>query len=283
MTRPLRLAFPGALYHVTARGNRRQQIYRDDTDRLVWLDVLATVCGRHHCVTYSFCQMTNHFHLMIETADANLSQAMRQLNGLYSQYFNRRHKLAGHLFQGRFHAVLVQKPAYLRVLSRYIVLNPVRAKMVSAVDDWRWSSHPYIISRENAPCWLDRDWLLAQFGDTRREAIAAYQAFILAGVNDTSPLEATRHQILLGDDEFVTTYQQSQQSEELVESSRDARGAVALAVTGYKAQFACRDEAMARAYLSTAWTMAQIARVFGVSTQTVSRAVAKFDVGKVTV
>jgi REP element-mobilizing transposase RayT len=277
MTRPLRLAFPGALHHITARGNRQHRIYHDDTDRLVWLDMLATICRRHQCITYSFCQMTNHYHLMIETVDANLSQAMRQLNGLYSQYVNRRHGLAGHLFQGRFHAVLVQKQTYLQALSRYIVLNPVRARMVSSVDEWPWSSHPYMVSSENAPAWLDRDWLLGQFGETRQQAIAAYQSFIVDGVGAGNPLNATRHQVLLGDDDFVTRHQDAQRSVELVETMRDARRAVALPLIAYQARYACRDEAMAQAYLSTAYTMTHIAQAFGVSTKTVSRAVAAFD------
>lgn len=277
MTRPLRLEAPGALYHVTARGNRRDRIFRDDTDRLVWLDMLAIVCRRHRCTTYSFCQMTNHFHLMMQTEDANLSQAMRQLNGLYSQYFNRRHGIVGHLFQGRFHAVLVQKETYLRVLCRYIVLNPVRAKMVAAVDDWQWSSHRYMISDEDAPCWLDRDWLLGQFGDSRQQAIAAYQLYLTAGLNDGSPLDAIRHRVLLGDDDFVTGQQHLQRSEEFGEATREARGAVTLTIAEYQARYGDRGEAMARAYLSTAYTMAQIAGTFGVSTRTVSRAVAAFD------
>src|SRR4051812_9739158 len=128
MTRPLRLEFPGALYHVTCRGNRRSRIYRDDADRAAWLDVLALVCERHHCVVYSYCLMSNHFHLMVETVEANLGFAMRLLNSAYTQHFHRRHRTVGHLFQGRYKAILVQKEAYLLELSRYIVLNPVRAR-----------------------------------------------------------------------------------------------------------------------------------------------------------
>ncbi|MDO8048376.1 transposase [Janthinobacterium sp. SUN211] len=99
MTRPLRLEFAGALYHVTSRGDRHKEIYRDDTDRIAWLRVLGLVCQRHHFIVHDFCQMSNHYHLLIETAEANLSQGMRQLNGVYSQHFNRLHRLVGHLFQ----------------------------------------------------------------------------------------------------------------------------------------------------------------------------------------
>jgi REP element-mobilizing transposase RayT len=228
MTRPLRLEFPGALYHVTSRGNRRSLIYRDDADRLAWLDIIALVCQRHHCVVHSFCLMSNHFHLMIETVEANLGQAMRQLNGAYSQHFNRRHRTVGHLFQGRYKAILVQKESYLLELSRYIVLNPLRANMVDSLDDWPWSSHRYYMGRVPAPGWLECDWLLGQFGAHRMPAVVAYQEFVLAGLGKVSPLVETRHQVLLGDDEFVADHQQLQQSAELVEIARDERAAVAL-------------------------------------------------------
>lgn len=277
MTRPLRLEFPGALYHVTSRGNRRSLIFRDDTDRVAWLDIMALVAQRHNCVLHSFCLMSNHFHLMIETVEANLGQVMRQLNGMYSQHFNRRHQTVGHLFQGRYKAILVQKESYLLELSRYIVLNPLRAKMVASLDEWSWSSHRYYIGVAPTPAWLERDWLLCQFGACRTEAISAYQEFVLAGMGKVSPLVETRHQVLLGDDNFVAEHQQLQESEELVEIARDERAAVALSLDEYRNRFSDRSEAMARAYLSTAFTMRHIARAFDVSVQTVSRAVKTWD------
>jgi REP element-mobilizing transposase RayT len=277
MTRPLRLEFPGALYHVTSRGNRRNPIYRDDGDRRAWLKVLEQVCKRHHFVIHGFCQMTNHYHLLVETVEANLSQGMRQLNGAYTQHFNWRHRLVGHLFQGRYKAILVQKESYLLELSRYIVLNPLRAKVVSSLDDWQWSSHPYLISEECPPSWLERDWLLSRFGNAHTSAASAYRAFVLAGIGATSPLTAIRHQILLGDDAFVSEHQRLQRSEELAEVARIERRAVALSLAEYQARYTNRNEAMARAYLSTAFTMPQIACAFGVSAKTVSRAVAVFE------
>ena len=214
MTRPLRLEFPGALYHVTSRGDRRGTIYRDDTDRLVWQEVLALVCERYHFVVHSFCQMSNHYHLLVETVEANLSQGMRQLNGVYTQHFNRRHKLVGHVLQGRYKAILVQQENYLLELARYIVLNPVRAHMVGSPDDWYWSSHHYVLDNAVPPCWLTWDWLLSQFGATRDEAVANYSRFVAAGMGETSPLAHTCHQVLLGDDAFVSAHQQSQRSNE---------------------------------------------------------------------
>lgn len=277
MTRPLRLAFPGALYHVTSRGNRRNAIYRDDVDRRVWLDILGRACARHHWVIHAFCQMTNHYHALIETIDPTLAQGMQQLNGHYSRYFNRRHNVAGHVFQGRYHAILVDKQSYLLELSRYIVLNPVRAGIVTSLDEWLWSSHFYYSEDAQPPFWLEREWLLGQFGQSRAQAVTRYRNFILAGVGKPSPLAATRHQVLLGNDAFVSQQQNRQLSEQLVETVKIERGAVALPLDAYRLRYASRDEAMARAYRSTAYTMPQIARTFDVSTKTVSRAVAAFE------
>lgn len=277
MTRPLRLEFPGALYHVTSRGNRQHAIFRDDSDRRAWLDVLGSVCQRHNFLIHSFCQMTNHFHLLIETVEGNLSQGMRQLNGVYTQHYNHRQRLVGHLFQGRYKAILVQKESYLLELARYIVLNPVRANMVPSPDDWQWSSHHCLVRSAHPPAWLEHDRLLGRFGRTRAAAILAYQAFVLAGINKASPLAGTRHRILLGDDAFVAEHEKMRLTEELAEMSKAERRAVAPSLASYQARHADRNEAMARAYLSTAYTMPQIATAFGVSTKTVSRAVAAFE------
>lgn len=277
MARPLRLNFPSALYHVTSRGNRRAPIFRDDADRRIWLSVLAKVCERHHCVIHSFCQMTNHCHLLVETVEANLPSCMRQLNGHYSQHFNRRHRVVGHLFQGRYKAILVQKDSYLLEVSRYIVLNPLRANTVATLKEWRWSSYHYHIGAGIAPDWLECNRILRQFGDTSTSAIAAYQDFVLAGVGQPNPFKDTRHQILLGDEAFVSVHQQLQKSKELIETKRSERRAVALPLSEYQVRYPDRDEAMARAYASTAFTMSEIAGVFGVSTKTVSRAVAGFE------
>ncbi|CAN7598632.1 transposase [Massilia sp. LjRoot122] len=277
MTRPLRLEFPGALYHVTSRGNRKNPIYRHDLDRRQWLEVLAHVCERYNFVIHSFCQMTNHYHLLVETVEGNLSRGMRQLNGLYSQKFNRRHELVGHLFQGRYKAILVQRENYLLEVSRYIVLNPLRANMVNSLDEWQWSSHHFLVNANHPPSWFQRDWLLSHFGSTPTAAVSAYQAFVLAGIGLDSPLTATRHGVVLGDDDFVSTHQQLQRAEEFVEAVRIERRAVALSLAEYQDRYPSRDEAMARAYRSTAFTMPQIATFFGVSSKTVSRAVAAFE------
>jgi len=130
MSRPLRLELAGGFYHVTSRGDGREDIYLSVADRQAWLEVFGQVCKRFNWVCRAWCQVTNHYHLLIETPEANLSQGMRQLNGVYTQRFNRAHGRVGHVFQGRYKAILVERDSYLLELARYVVLNPLRAGMV---------------------------------------------------------------------------------------------------------------------------------------------------------
>src|SRR5262245_61850059 len=138
MARPLRIEYPGALYHITTRGNARRGIFKDDRDRLLFLDILHRVSDRYHWHCHAYCLMDNHYHLVVETPDANLALGMRQLNGIYTQAYNRRHRRTGHLFQGRYKAILVEKESHLLEVCRYVVLNPVRAKAVDHLGRWKW-------------------------------------------------------------------------------------------------------------------------------------------------
>ena len=167
MTRPLRLAFPGAIYHVTSRGNARAAIYTDDADRMTFLALLTQVVHRYHWLCHAYCLMDNHYHLLIETPEGNVSQGMRQVNGLYTQDFNRRHGHVGHVFQGRYKAIIVERDSYLLVLCRYIVLNPVRAGMVRTAQEYRWSSYRATAGFDEGMTGLCTNWLLAQFGGER--------------------------------------------------------------------------------------------------------------------
>lgn len=277
MARPLRLEYAGALYHVTTRGDRREAIYRGANDRNAWLEGLATVCQRFHWVVFAYCQMYNHYHLLVETVEGHLARGMRQLNGHYTQRFNRHHGLVGHLYQGRYKAILVQRDAYLLELSRYVVLNPVRAGLVRRPEDWPWSSYRALIGTAAAPPWLDTDWLLGLFGRQRSKAVGAYRRFVREGQGIPSPLTQTRHQLLLGDDAFVQRCQQAKAPEMLREVAKTQRRSLALSLADYQQRFPKRDEAMARAYLSGAYTMAEIGQHFDVHYMTVSRAVREFE------
>ena len=207
MTRPLRLEFAGALYHVTARGDRREPIYEDDEDRSSFLDIFGTVIEDFNWVEHAYCLMGNHYHLLVETPDANLAKGMRQLNGSYTQWSNRRHRRVGHLFQGRYKAILVDKDAYLLELCRYVVLNPVRAGMVKSAGHWQWSSYRAMLGTQDAPSWLSVDALLAQFARSRALARERYARFVAQGVKAESPWDNLKGQIYLGDEHFVERMQ----------------------------------------------------------------------------
>lgn len=276
MARPLRIELAGGLYHITARGDQREPIYFDDDDRLAWLDLLGEVCDRFNWRCHAFCQMTNHYHLVVETPEGNLSRGMRQLNGVYTQHINRRHHRVGHVFQGRYKGILVEKDSYLLELARYVVLNPVRADMVDAAADWLWSSHRMMIGRQRAPAWLETDWLLGQFASTRRAAITAYIDFVRAGVGLDEFWSQLRQQVFLGSDEFVTRMHKQLPDGDLREVPRLQRLGSLKPLSAYAAT-GDRHRAMATAYRSGHYTMQQIADYFGVHYATVSRAVRRYE------
>lgn len=220
--------------------------------------------------------MGNHYHILVETPEGNLGQGMRQLNSAYAQYFNRRHDLVGHVMQGRYKAILVQQESYLRELSRYIVLNPVRAGLVRLPEEWEWSSYRFMLG-EQAPSWLAVDWLLACFGAEQGAAALAYLNFVMQGIGAKSPLLQMRFQCILGDDAFVVRHRPAAGKTVTAETVRAQRRAQALSLDEYAATFSPREIAMAHAYRSTAFSMRQIALHFGVSVKTVSRAVAAYE------
>jgi putative transposase len=207
MARPLRLEYPGAVYHVTSRGNARQDIVLDDRDRILFLEKLTHVIDRFGWRCHAFCLMDNHYHLLIETPQPNLSRGMRQLNGTYTQATNRRHQRVGHLFQGRFTAILVEKEAHLLELCRYVVLNPVRAKLVNHPRLWAWSSYRETAGERPAPAWLWTDWILGHFGTRQGEAQMRYRQFVADGREGPRPWEQLTGQIYLGSEAFIAQHQ----------------------------------------------------------------------------
>ena len=189
---------------------------------------MGEVCSRFNWRCHAWCEMTNHYHFVVETADANLSKGMRQLNGVYTQASNRRHGLVGHLFQGRFKAILVERDAYLLELARYVVLNPVRAAMVPEAGDWPWSSYRAVVGEEPAPAWLQTDWVLGQFAQERSPAQAGYAAFVRQGIEQPSVWQALRHQVFLGGEAFVQRHcAPSKPAERLREVPRAQRRSLA--------------------------------------------------------
>jgi len=202
MARPLRIEYEGALYHVTSRGNARNKVFFSDSDRLSFLETLGEVVSRHGWICHAYCLMSNHYHLLVETPSPNLSRGMQLLNGVYTQSLNRTHKRSGHVFQGRFKAILVERDSYLLELARYIVLNPVRAKMVRSARDWPWSSYRATAGMVDPPPFLTVDWTLAQFSDERSSAITAYRRFVGQG-REVDVWKDLRGGSLLGTKTFI--------------------------------------------------------------------------------
>lgn len=178
MARPLRVEYSGAVYHIINRGNAGEKIYRSSRDREKFLYYLKKAVERFSIKIHTYCLMGNHFHILLETQHPNLSKSVQWINASYAGYFNRKYKRNGHLFQGRFKSILVEADTYLKQLSRYIHLNPVRAGLVDQPTNYDWSSYKAFIGKEIAPKWLETNWLLSQFGRKRKEAISHYKGFV---------------------------------------------------------------------------------------------------------
>jgi len=273
MARPLRIEFEGALYHVTSRGDRQEAIYEDDDDREAFLGVLAEVVERFNWVCHAYCLMTNHYHLVIETVEGNLSNGMRQLNGVYTQASNRRHHRVGHLFQGRFKGILVDKDAYLMELSRYVVLNPVRAGMVTWPKDWRWSSYPAMMGLSPAPNWLAADSLLRYFGRQQQSARDRYHDFILEGIS-VRIWDNLRQQIYLGNEAFIEKVQKkSTISGDQLTVPRTQRRPPPPTLSEIAMASPDRNAAIVSAYATGAYSYRRIGEHFGIHLATVGRIV----------
>ncbi|MDQ2984761.1 MAG: transposase [Actinomycetota bacterium] len=184
MARPLRLCVPGGFYHVIARGNARGRIYRDDLDRMLFLERLEHPVDRYGWLCHSYCLMDNHYHLVVETPQPNLPFGMRQLNGLYASRFNRRYKRSGHVFEARYRSVLVEGGEHLLSVCRYVVLNPVRAGLCERAEDWRWSSYRATAGLEPAPRFLTTEVILSELAPTRAAAQSAYREFVAEGLGE---------------------------------------------------------------------------------------------------
>jgi putative transposase len=296
MVRPLRIEYPGAVYHVTARGDRREPIARDDTDRAHFLDVLSHALQRFDAQAWAYCVMGNHYHLVLHTREANLSRLMRQINGVYTQNFNRRHGLTGHVFQGRFKAILVDRDSYLLEVCRYVDLNPVRAHMVKRPDAYAWSSYRALAGLAPAPVWLDAQPLYAQLapGKSAERAAHKYAEFVAQGKGVALWDAHLRQQIYLGDDAFIARMlalagvdaaaapgdggkpQVSKVHLSTPVHDRDLQ-AYASRRTANKAQ---RNQNIADAFHQGGHSQTAIALAFKVSTSTVSRVVIGREQGK---
>jgi REP element-mobilizing transposase RayT len=203
MARPLRLEYPGAVYHIAARGERREVIFEDDDDRLEFLSMLAKEVHQQGWILYAFILLDDHYQLLLETPEPNLVRGMRRLNGVYTQAFNRRRGRSGHVLRGRYKAILVEKDSYLLELCRYVVSTPVRAKLVRSAERWHWSSYLPTAGKMACPEWLAADRVLRSLAKDRAQARRAYVRFVADAMNSPSPFSQLKRQIFLGSDAFI--------------------------------------------------------------------------------
>ncbi len=219
MARPLRIQYPGAVYHLSCRGNERREIFRQEEDRHAFLRCLYRSLNIYSIQLYAYILMDNHFHLLVETPLGNLSEFMRHFNITYTGYFNRRHKRVGHLYQGRYKSILVDKAAYLSVLSRYIHLNPIRTQLLEKeiprkkleyLLQYPWSSLPAYLDKNRRNKMLDCSFVLAEFGGDTIEGRVAYGQQLLTDIDEK--LEIHHHvlsQSLLGTKDFLGWVQET--------------------------------------------------------------------------
>jgi putative transposase len=283
MARPLRIEFAGAVYHVTSRGNARHAIFIDDEDRGRFFDVLSIVVERFNWLCHAYCLMKNHYHLLIETPNGNLSKGMRELNGIYTQRFNRRYRRVGHLFQGRYNAIIVEKDNHLLSLCRYVVLNPVRVGLIKRPEQWRWSSYRATIGLVKRPSFLTVDWILSQFGGRKRVAMEKYRRFLMEGIDKESPWETLKGQIFYGADEFIKELSrlldEKGNMKEVPRLQRYvAKPSLSELFKGKKGKKRkAEDKTIYAAYVRYGYTMKEIAEHLGLHYATISRAIKRVE------
>ena len=288
MARPLRIEFPGAVYHVTSRGDRREAIFDDDEDAQGFLAVLGLGLERFGAQVLAYCLMTNHYHLVLVTPAGGLSQLMRHVNGVYTQDFNRRHGLVGHLFQGRFKAILVDTDAYLAAVCRYVELNPVRAGIVAAASDWAWSSYSAHVGAATAPAWLDvarlHEFVMAGALTTAADhaaAAAAYAELVAAAQVGSLWDKALQQQIFLGDDAFIARMQ-ALAAAPLLGSQQIPLPQRSMPVTLAEWLERCetREEALMMAHRKSGLSMSAMATEIGLSATRVGQLIRRAEAAK---
>lgn len=285
MSRPLRLEFAGAVYHVTSRGDRRELIYRDDHDRDEHLAVLELAMDRFDAQVLAYCLMGNHYHLVLHTRSANLSRLMRHLNGVFTQRFNRRHGLVGHLFQGRYKAILVDRDAYLLSLCRYVERNPVATRIVPAAADWAWSSCRAHLGLAPTPPWLDSDGLHGYLlgrpvlnSADRRSAIAAYAALLEQEDDPGLWAQGLRQQVFMGSEDFVARMLENAAQGSLANAEIPRRQrARPTSLAALMAACSSREQALHAAYTQHGMTMTRLAHELGLSVSRISRLIAGME------
>ena len=278
MARPLRIEYPGAVYHITSRGNARRKIFKRDRDREAFLKVLGSVNRRYNWMCHAYCLMDNHYHLIIETPEGNLSKGMRQLNGVYTQSYNRGNNKVGHIFQGRYKAILIQKESHLLEVCRYVVLNPVRARVINKPEEWKWSSYRATAGMEKSHFCLTRDWILGQFSGRRRQAKKRYKEFVESGAGEERIWKNVKGQSILGEDDFVESLIKHvkgyEEIKEIPKSQRYvSRPKLAEILSKRTVDKKKRNKYLHTAHIKYGYKLKEIADYLGIHYTTVSKAI----------
>lgn len=274
MARPLRIEIPGGFYHVMTRGDRQAPIYDDETDRRAFMDIFAEVVERYSWRCYAYCLMTNHYHLVVQTLEPNLSDGMRQLNGVYTQASNRRHKRTGHVFEGRYKAIVMEADEYLMELARYVVLNPVRAGVVTKPEDWKWSSYRATAGEEKAPQWLATGRLLTWFSNSWAQARTRYKQFVAEGA-DKNVLDEVRQQVYLGGEAFVKQVQDAVDIPDDPAIIGIQRKPPAPPLERIAETAGSRNEAIVEAYKTGFYSYTDIGKYFGLHPSSIGRIIGR--------
>lgn len=278
MARPLRLEFNNALYLVVAKGQDEQTIFKDDDDREEFLRVLQHSCERYGWILHGYALLDDSYFLVVRTPKPNLSKGMRQLNGVYTQSFNRRHNVDGHLFQGRFKSIVVDEKNFLAPLLADLSVEPVRAGIVRTANQWRWTSHRTLLGKRAPAPWFDLNGALAVFADKPAAATEAYKEAVGQARGRDPVWLLAKHQIFLGDAAFIKRMQKRLQSEAdrvAKEGKARPRPASVKSLASYEKRFKDRDRAIYEAFASGHYTQSQIADHFKLHYTTISRIVSR--------
>ena len=283
MSRPLRIQYPGAMYHITSRGNGGNKIFQDDSDHLIFLEELKKVMEDYNWISYAYCLMPNHYHLFIKTVDPNLSIGMRQLNGDYTQKYNIRHKQFGHIFQGRFKSILVEDAGYQGVLIRYITLNPVKAKLVKSPMDWPWSSHKEIMGLKKESGCVHVDETLSFFHDNKTLAKKEYNKYLFEKIDNKETWNDLRSGLILGSLQFareVVERYGNKESRENVKKERFAGRPTLEEIFKRKKEKVDRNFLIHESFKKYGYTQTEIGEYLNLHYSTVSRIVEKLSNNK---
>lgn len=268
MPRPLRIEYENAVYHITSRGNARANIFTDKYDYSNFLILLKEVLQKYNWLCYAYCLMPNHYHLLIKTPDANVSQGMKQLNGVYTKRFNKKHSRIGHLFQGRFKGIIVEKDSHLLELCRYIALNPVKTNLAALPHQWPWSSYKEIIT--NKQIIIEKEWILSQFGKNSYQAIDEYKKFVLAGLEEKENIwNNLKNKSYLGNAKYIQQKQHNNKNE------KDSEKPTLKELFPNKLTRKQRNKIIYLAHKNHGYTFTEISKYLGLNCSSTSRSFKK--------